>query len=263
MFPHHENEIAQSEAATGKPFARFWVHNGFVEVDAEKMSKSLGNFFTARDVFEHVTPEAVRWFLLTAHYRAPLNWSVEATDRGVSFPLLEEAERRVEYLYNAQKRLAEIPDGRVVDSADPPVPAELAELPKALAAALDEDLNFPAALAKVNELCRHANELAERAKGKKTTVPRAWVEAARVGFRAVGAELGLGTASPDDVLLVIRDRRARARGIDAAGVEEKIAARTAARSAKDFGRADALRDELVALGVELLDSADGTSWRVP
>ncbi len=264
VFPHHENEIAQSEAATGKQMARFWVHNGFIEVNKEKMSKSLGNFFTARELYKRVDPEAVRWFNMTSHYRAPLNldWTVDDEGNITGFPQFEEAERRVEYLYNAKKRLSQIPAGRIVDK-DEAVPEELAKFGEKLTAVLDEDLNFPAALAEVNAFLKAVNELAEKAKGKKGKVATSWVEAAKAGFSRLEAETGLGQKDADGVLLGIRDRRAAAKGVDAALVEEKIAARAAARAAKDFEKADTLRADLTALGVELLDSPEGTTWTIP
>ncbi len=244
--------------------ARFWVHNGFIEVNKEKMSKSLGNFFTARELFKRVDPEAVRWFNMTSHYRAPLNldWTVDDAGNITGFPQFEEAERRVEYLYNAKKRLAQIPAKRIVEK-DEPVPEELASFAEKLAAALDEDLNFPAALAEVNAFLKAVNELTEKAKGKKGKVAKSWVEAAKGGFARLELELGLGQKDADEVLLGIRDRRASAKGIDASAVEEKIAARAQARKDKDFDKADALRAELTALGVELLDSPQGTTWTIP
>jgi cysteinyl-tRNA synthetase len=264
VFPHHENEIAQSEAATGKPMARFWVHNGFIEVDKQKMSKSLGNFFTARELYKRVDPEAVRWFNMTSHYRAPLNldWTIDESGNITGFPQFEEAERRVEYLYNAKKRLSEIPEARIAES-DEAVPAELSKFPEKLAAALDEDLNFPAALAEVNVCLKAVNELAEKAKGKKAKVAASWVKAAQTGFARLDAELGLGTKDASSVLRGIRDRRAAAKGIETKAVEAKIAARAKARADKKFEDADALRGELTAMGVELLDSPEGTTWTVP
>ena len=127
VFPHHENEIAQSEAATGKPFSRCWMHNGFVEVDKEKMSKSLGNFFTARDLFDRVEPEAIRYFMMTVHYRAPLNldWTLDDAGNVTGFPQFEEAERRVAYLYKTKQRLEGLPPKRMVDG-DGAGPAEIA-----------------------------------------------------------------------------------------------------------------------------------------
>ncbi len=155
VFPHHENEIAQSEAASGKPLARHWMHNGFVEVDKTKMSKSLGNFFTAREIFARYEPEALRYAMLTVHYRSPLHFSFEEADGGVRFPLFEDAERRVEYVYTTRERLASIDQARVVAAGD--VPAALTSFANELAAALDDDLNMPVALAHASEALKQIN----------------------------------------------------------------------------------------------------------
>jgi len=263
VFPHHENEIAQSEAATGAPFSRCWMHNGFVEVDKEKMSKSLGNFFTARDLFDRVEPEAIRYFMMTVHYRAPLNldWTLDDAGNVTGFPQFEEAERRLAYLYKTKLRVAELPEQRIVDS-DGPVASELTEFPKALRGALDDDLNMPVALAKLADFLKTANELCDQAMRKKGKAPRAAIEAVSLGFEALGAELGIGTENPSTVLLRIRDRRAKARGLDAAWIESQIDARTRARQSKDFAEADRVRDELGAQGVELLDGPEGTGWTI-
>ena len=121
-FPHHENEIAQSEAATKKTYSGLWIHNGFVEVGKEKMSKSLGNFFTARQLMERVEAEALRWFVLTVGYRSPLNFDWDQDDEGniLGFPSLEEAERRVEYIYRTRVRVAGIPEARVIPEGEVP-----------------------------------------------------------------------------------------------------------------------------------------------
>jgi cysteinyl-tRNA synthetase len=263
VFPHHENEIAQSEAATGAPFSRCWMHNGFVEVDKEKMSKSLGNFFTARDLFDRVEPEAIRYFMMTVHYRAPLNldWTLDDAGNVTGFPQFEEAERRVAYVYKTKRRLADLPEKRIVDS-DGPVPKELSEFPGALRGALDDDLNMPVALAKLADFLKTVNELCDQAMRKKGKASREAVAAASRGFEALGAELGLGTQDPSAVLLRIRDRRAKMRGLDAAWIEAQIEARTEARNLKDFAEADRIRGELVAKGVELLDSTEGTGWTI-
>ncbi|MEM1413328.1 MAG: cysteine--tRNA ligase [Myxococcota bacterium] len=264
VFPHHENEIAQSEGATGKTYCRHWMHNGFVQVNGEKMGKSLGNFFTARVLFERVEPEAVRLWTMTVHYRAPLNLDFDVDDEGkvTRFPQLEEAERRVEYLYETKRRLAAIPPKRIVDRQEPP-PEGIAGFHAALRQALDDDLNMPQALAAMAELLKATNELTEKAKGKKGKVARGLVDAAHEAFAALEAELGLGGEDASAVLLRIRDRRAAARGITAADVEAAIQARVDARAAKDFERADAIRAELAGTGVELHDTPEGTTWSVP
>ena len=263
VFPHHENEIAQSEAATGRPFARCWMHNGFVEVDKEKMSKSLGNFFTARDLFERVEPEAIRYFMMTVHYRAPLNldWTLDEAGNVTGFPQFEEAERRVAYVYKTKQRLTELPQKRIVEG-EAPVSAELAGFQDALRGALDDDLNMPVALAKLADFLKSVNELCDQAMRKKGKAARAAVDAAKAGFGALAAELGIGAQDADAVLRRIRDRRAADRGLDASWVEERIAARASARAAKAFAEADRIRDELATRGVELLDRADGTGWTI-
>ncbi|MGB8330590.1 MAG: cysteine--tRNA ligase [Polyangiales bacterium] len=264
VFPHHENEIAQSEAATGKPFATCWMHNGFVEVDKEKMSKSLGNFFTARDLFDRVEPEAIRYFMMTVHYRAPLNldWTLDDAGNVTGFPQFEEAERRLAYLYATKRRLEAIPPNRVADEGTM-APREIADFDKALRDALDDDLNMPVALAQLADFLKATNELCDQATKKKGTAARRTIEHAQAGFRALESELGLGAEPAELVLRRIRDRRARARGLEAAAIERRVADRTAARKSKDFAEADRIRNELAAQGVEVLDSAEGTGWTIP
>jgi cysteinyl-tRNA synthetase len=263
VFPHHENEIAQSEAATGQPFSRCWMHNGFVEVDKEKMSKSLGNFFTARDLFERVEPEAIRYFMMTVHYRAPLNldWTLDDAGNVTGFPQFEEAERRVAYVYKTKQRLADLPEKRIVDGGAA-APTELARFPEELRTALDDDLNMPVALAKLADFLKAVNELCDQTMRKKGKASKASVDASTRGFEALSNELGLGSQDAEAVLLRIRDRRAAERGLEASWVEGRIAARAEARAAKDFAEADRIRDELSSRGVDLLDRADGTGWTI-
>ena len=263
VFPHHENEIAQSEAATGKLFSRCWMHNGFVEVDKEKMSKSLGNFFTARDLFDRMEPEAIRYFMMTVHYRAPLNldWTLDDAGNVTGFPQFEEAERRVAYLYKTKQRLLGLPPKRIADDGAPAAP-EIHDFSTGLRDALDDDLNMPVALAKLAEFLKAVNELCDQASRKKGKAPKKAVAVALAGFAALEAELGLGTQASDVVLLRIRDRRARERGLDATEIDQRIAARTAARQSKDFAEADRIRDSLATQGVELLDGPQGTGWTI-
>ncbi len=217
-FPHHENEIAQSRCGHGTDqMARYWVHNGFVNVDAEKMSKSIGNVLLARDLLKEAPGEAIRWALLSAQYRQPLDW----TDA-----LLEQSKTNLDRLYRI---LAALP------KADAP-----ADPPAAVLAALEDDLNTPAAFAALFQAARRA----------KTAEDRASLEAA-------GALLGLLGHDPHQWLA--------GEGVgdaDAAEVERLIAARAAARKAKDFAEADRIRDALTALGVTLADGTGGTTWRV-
>ncbi|MCA9578658.1 MAG: cysteine--tRNA ligase [Sandaracinaceae bacterium] len=262
VFPHHENELAQSEAATQKPFSRCWMHNGFVEVNKEKMGKSLGNFFTARELFRHIEPEAIRMFSMTVHYRAPLGFDVEdeGGPAGPRFPGLEEAERRLEYLYKTRQRLAELPEARVVPGGQ--APDALVGFPAALARALDDDLNMPVALAALSELLSAVNELCDGALRKKGSAPQAAVDAALAGFEALRTHLGLGFQEPREVLERVRDRRAQARGVSREWVEQCIVDRATARANKDFEAADKIRVGLTEAGVELLDSPAGTTWQI-
>ncbi|HEY6728971.1 MAG TPA: cysteine--tRNA ligase [Polyangiaceae bacterium] len=263
VFPHHENEIAQSECATGKQFARYWVHNGFVQVNREKMSKSLGNFFMLREACEHVEPEAIRYAVLAVHYRAPLNLEWEQDDSGklLGFPQFEEAEARLEYIYATRQRLAAIPEGRIRD-AEEPAPAEITEFAARLAHALDDDLNTPVALAHAASLLKAVNELCDRAQAKKGSVSRAAVAASEAAFDALETRLGIGSQDPAAFSNRVRDRRAIKLGIENAAVEARIRDRAQARADKDFARSDQIRDELAGWGVELLDRPDGTDWRL-
>ncbi len=262
VFPHHENEIAQSEAASGKPLARHWMHNGFVEVDKTKMSKSLGNFFTAREIFAKYEPEALRYAMLTVHYRSPLHFDFEldAESKPSRFPLFDDAERRVEYVYTTRERLLSIDPSRIVDGGE--VPTALTTFAKDLSGALDDDLNMPVALAHASEMLKQVNELVETTRRKKGTVARAAVAAAESALAALGTALGIGEQEPTAFLERVRARRVRAKGLTEADIDAKIDARKAARDAKDFARADEVRAELVALGVELMDGPKGTTWRM-
>ncbi len=260
VFPHHENELAQSEAATCKPFSRCWMHNGFVEVNKEKMGKSLGNFFTARELFQHIEPEAVRLFTMGVHYRSPLGFEFEEVDGKARFPGLEDAEKRLEYLYKTMLRLRELPAARIVP--DGWVPDAIANFPAALERALDDDLNMPVALAALSDLLASVNELCDAAMRKKGNAQQAAVDAAANSFGALEQYLGLGFQDAREVLLRIRDRRAAARGISGEWVEQRIQDRTNARAAKDFEAADRVRVELSERGVELLDSPTGTTWQI-
>ena len=218
IFPHHENEIAQSEGASGGTFARYWLHNGFLNVDNEKMSKSLGNFFTIRDVLKKFDGETLRFFMLRTHYRSPFNFSDAH---------LEDARTALRRLYTAL-------DG-VKPSA---VPLDWSQ-PQAAAfqAAMNEDFNTPLALAVLFDL---ANEL-NRARSPDTAAL----------LRHLGGVLGVLQQVPSVYMQG---------GLDATAIEAAIAARGAAKAAKNYAEADRIRKELLAQGVELKDSANGTTW---
>jgi cysteinyl-tRNA synthetase len=249
VFPHHTNEIAQSVAATSdglraEDYARYWLHNGFVEIDDEKMSKSLGNFFTVRDVLARYDGEGLRFFLLGTHYRNDFNFSDA---------VLDEAERRLGYLYETVVKAE-----RAAGDAQPGAPAPFVE---ACRAALDDDFNTPQVLGQLADAFTAANALADK-KGKKAPADKAELAGFARDAKAVGATLGILQRPPAEALRALRDMAAKRRGIDERQVESTIAARAEARKAKDFARSDALRDELLAIGVAIMDGPEGTTWKV-
>jgi cysteinyl-tRNA synthetase len=241
QFPHHENEIAQSEGARGGTFVNYWMHNGFVRVDEEKMSKSLGNFFTIREVLEKYDPEVVRFFILNTHYRSPLNYS----DRH-----LDEARGTLDSLYTALRRASAPLENTTVDWSEPRAAR--------FKVAMDDDFNTREALAVLSELAKTANTgSAESA----------------VLLRALGSVLGLLQRDPDEYLKrkglvgsgrLGPDPKASGSGSVSLADEEidrRIAARNAARKSKNFAEADQIRKELLDAGIVLEDTPQGTTWR--
>nr|WP_205601039.1 cysteine--tRNA ligase [Halomonas socia] len=231
-FPHHENEIAQSEAATGKPYVNTWMHAGAVRVDQEKMSKSLGNFFTIREVLEHHDPEVVRYLLVASHYRSPINYAPDS---------LAEARKSLERFYTALDGL----DLEGVKEADSEV---LVKAQRAFNAAMDDDFNTPVALAALFDLVRELNRARKEAPAAAPGLA--------VGLKRLAGVLGLLQQDPARFL----QGGDTALPLPADDIEARIAARAAAKQAKDFATADRIRDELAALGIELKDSREGTSW---
>jgi cysteinyl-tRNA synthetase len=245
QFPHHENEIAQSEGATGEKFVNLWMHNGFVRVDDEKMSKSLGNFFTIREVLKKYDPEVVRYFILASHYRSPLNYGDES---------LEQAKSALTRLYTALK---DLPD------ASTPVGTEYEQR---FNAAMDDDFNTPIAVAVLFDLAHDIN--------KARASDPAQATALGALLRKLGGILGLLQRDPKCYLQGERPATAQASIHFEAGaaiaaeatvtndqIEALIAARSAARKARNWAESDRIRDELKARGVILEDAGGGTTWR--
>ena len=275
IFPHHENEVAQSEAAHpgAGPLAKLWMHNGFVNVDKEKMSKSLGNFVTVRDVLQRNDAEGFRWFLLGAQYRGPVQFDTEQLPSGrVVFPGVDEAERRVDYVYGALQRLRELVSLGLTSPGK--LPPELVPFRERVLkaettadAALDDDLNSPVALAALGEMAQAANEACDLAKKKKkdTMFQGAAGVFARLVLTSMGKlsrDLGLLHATPEEYFERVQLRRMSLRGLTADAIEAKVAGRAEARKNKDFAAGDALRDELLSLGVTLMDTPTSTEWSI-
>ena len=242
-FPHHENEIAQSCAATGDHFAHLWMHNGFVNVDDEKMSKSLGNFFTIRDVLGsgHLRhPEVLRYFLTSSQYRGPINYSLDQ---------INQADAALGRLYTALRGLEAPPILAADASGDSPAW-------QAFHAAMDDDFNTPEAIAVLQNLAGEINRA--RSAGHDTEAT-----ALARQMRAIGAVLGLLSLPADDWFRAAKSAvTTGAAGWDEARIEAAIAARQAARKDKDFKRSDQIRDELAAAGIVLEDKPGGvTVWR--
>ena len=228
QFPHHENEIAQSEGATGEPFVNLWMHNGFVRVADEKMSKSLGNFFTVREILQRYSGEVVRYFILTSHYRSPLNYGESHLDN---------ARAALERLYTA---LREVPDDGAAGPLDETLEGRFT-------AAMEDDFNTPEALAVLFEAARALNRAREEG-GDMALAART--------LRRLGGILGLLQEDPEAFL-----KGAATGGLSDEEVDRLVAERDEARRRRDFAEADRLRDVLGDEGIVLEDSPDGTRWR--
>ncbi len=268
IFPHHENEIAQSQGAYGtETFARYWMHNGFLNFGGVKMSKSLGNVFGCDQIAAAVGGEALRFFCVKHHYRSPIEFEVEeikdasGTPIGVRFHSLEAADRDLEYFYvTLQKIDAFVAQGG--DAGDGAVLPEAEKLVPTAREALADDFNAPKVMAAMHEAATLANKLLAEGKGIDKQVRRRTL--ARIGkdLRTVGNTLGILSADPMQYLAERRARLVARKGVDVGKVTALLDERKAARAAKDFTRSDAIRTELTALGVELLDTPQGTDWRV-
>ena len=234
-FPHHENEIAQTCAACDSPFVHVWMHNGFLNVDDEKMSKSLGNFFTIREVLPRLRPEVLRAFMLASHYRGPVNYNEDN---------LRHADAALSRLYLALRDVK-------------PATAGEGKWHAPFAAAMDDDFNTPEALSVLQQLARELNTA--KAAGADSTAAALASE-----LVALGGVLGLLKHDPGEWLATRSELTAgesTGSGLSDAEIEQRISARTAARRARDFAESDRLRDELAAAGVILEDGPKGTTWR--
>ena len=235
VFPHHENEIAQSECCNGKVFARYWLHNGFLNIDNRKMSKSLGNFFTVREIGEKYDLQVLRFFMLSAHYRSPINFSQE---------IMESSKNALERIVTAVtnlKHLSETAQTETVSEEEQELLKEMGVYRKKFEEAMDDDLNTADAVSAIFELVKFANTNA----GEKSS--KEFVE-----------KLKEEIVSLSDILGLLVDKKEESLDDE---IEKLIAERQAARKARDFKRADEIRDQLLAQGIILEDTREGVKWK--
>ncbi len=230
IFPHHENEIAQSEAANDTEFARYWMHNGFLKINNEKMSKSLGNFFTVREISEKYPLQVIRFFMLSAHYRSPLNFSAD---------LVEASKNGLERILTAVEKLKELKPAN--GGNDPAIEAELENFVKRYEAAMDDDLNTADAISVIFELIKYTNI------NVTNDTPKATVDKALSTVEKLCDVLGIITEKEEELL--------------DSDIETLINERQAARKAKDFAKADEIRNKLADMGITLLDTREGVKWK--
>ena len=256
IFPHHENEIAQAEGATGKPFARYWIHNGFVNINQEKMSKSLGNIFTIREILESYHPEAIRIFLLSHHYRSPVDFSDQS---------LKEAQISLDRFYALLKDLKDM-NNRKIQSSSPfekEMYSRVKSLPEMFERVMDDDFNTASALGVLHRMTRDLNGLlSEVNKDDKGGLSTALCEEALKNLTAMGNILGVLTADPVDYFGQKKEEGMKRIAISEEEISIRIEERKVARERKDWKKADQIREELFNKGILLEDTLQGTIWKV-
>jgi cysteinyl-tRNA synthetase len=260
IFPHHENEIAQSEAFSGKKFVNYWIHNGFVNINQEKMSKSLGNFFTIRDILDQYDAEVVRLFLLSTHYRSPIDFS-DAN--------LKDARAGLDRFYTMKEGILKMLSGKkpstaqpeeVIEGADRPLYEKIKGLPAAFEEAMDDDFNTAFAIGLMYDLVRDVNKFLAEADKKNDAAVTIVLNAALASFENVSKTLGIFLRSPEDWFKEGRLADSKVT-LPVERIEELIHLRNEARARKDWPEADRIRKILDDGGVELFDRADGTVWK--
>ena len=229
LFPHHENEAAQTRCATQHELANYWMHNGFVTIDGEKMSKSLGNSFFLKDALREYDGEVLRFYLLSSHYRSNFNFNTED---------LEASKRRLDKLYRLKKRLFGLGENE-----------ETTDFQEKLLAALNDDLNVSAGLALIDEMITNANEVLDTP-GKHKVLKKETI----ANLAYIKKLLGFGTKNPYEYFQFGVDEATKTK------LDTLIKARNEAKKAKDFATSDALREEILAFGVQLMDTPQGTFW---
>lgn len=254
VFPHHENEIAQSEGATGKQYVRYFMHNGFVNIDKQKMSKSLGNFFSVEEILDRYEPLVLRWFMMSStHYKNPINFSTAS---------LNEAAAKVAYFYETLKKAQALIDESSETVAGPlPEQAFIDGFEGKFTEAMDDDFNVVRAIEPLFEAFKILNECAA-AKKKKRAMARMVAIEVLGKIKKLDDVYGMFGENPAEYLARHREKAAKRAGVSLDWIQQKIDERLAARDDKNWAKADEIRDELLAKGVVLMDSPSGTDWAV-
>lgn len=245
-FPHHENEVAQSEAAFGKTFVKYWVHNGFVNINQEKMSKSLGNFLLIKDVLKSYHPEVIRLFLLSSHYRSPIDFNEK---------IMDDSSTALDKVYALLARLAECLDKN-------PVPPQSGDLWERFCEAMDDDLNTAKGIGLVFESVRSLNRLLDESDGALSSDLRQSLLTAWSDLNKIGRILGVFGEAPEQYAIDRKSLGLQKTAVDPAWIEQMIADRTAARKAREWQKADDIRKQLEAMNVMIEDRPEGTLWRM-
>jgi cysteinyl-tRNA synthetase len=260
IFPHHENEIAQSEASSGKKFVNYWLHNGFVNINEEKMSKSLGNFFTIRDILDKYDAEIVRLFLLSTHYRSPIDFSdanLKDARAGLDrFYTMKEGIRN----FLAGKKPSAVRPEEVIESADRPLYEKIVNLPKSFEYAMDDDFNTALAIGLIYDVVRDVNKFIAELGQKNETGAYIILSAAQEAFDNVSRTLGIFLRDPEEWFQEARLGEHRI-ALSVEQIEEYIHLRNEARAKKDWAEADRIRKVLDDAGVTLFDRPGGTVWK--
>ncbi len=246
IFPHHENEIAQSEAAHGKPFVRYWMHNGFVNIDNEKMSKSLNNFLMIKDIVRSYHPETIRLFLLSSHYRSPIDFSDQN---------LKESEKALDKIYALRKRLEEEAGYAEADEE-----ATRSKYGSAFCDAMDDDFNTAKGVGILFNLVKETNRILDE--GGQSLKTRGALASLTTDLKRIGGILGILQQPWQSFFEERTDSQLQTMAVSAEAIDALVAERATARKNKDWKRADEIRDQLEAAGILLEDKSDGTHWKV-